>query len=211
MDGIVVLPVPARDGGQPRPASPSKAGIAVRYDCRWERTRREDGPDGPTFTLETTDGEYRTQVLVLAVGIARAVDAQATPGIEHARHYAETREASTYAGKRLFIIGKQNSGFELASGLAAWASKIIVASPSPAKTSVQTKSLVGVRARYVQPFEDNFLGLGVSILDASIDAIERVGDGVPGRAQADRQRRADERRCRRGHRRDRASPARCRT
>jgi hypothetical protein len=51
-----------------------------------------------------------------------------------------------------------------------------VCSPSPAKLSVQTRSLVGVRARYVQPFEDNFLGLGVSILDASIDAIAHAGD-----------------------------------
>ena len=51
-----------------------------------------------------------------------------------------------------------------------------MSSPSPAKTSVQTKSLVGVRARYVQPFEDNFLGLGVSILDASIDSIAHAGD-----------------------------------
>jgi hypothetical protein len=41
---------------------------------------------------------------------------------------------------------------------------------------VQTRSLVGVRARYVQPFEDNFLGLGVSILDASIDGIAHAGD-----------------------------------
>jgi thioredoxin reductase len=152
-----------------------RAGLAVRYDCRWERTRRDDGPDGPVFTLETSDGEYRCRTLVLAVGIAQPWTPK-QPGIEHARHYAETREASSYAGKRLFIIGKQNSGFELASGLAAWASKITVASPSPAKTSVQTKSLVGVRARYVQPFEDNFLGLGVSILDASIDSIEHVGD-----------------------------------
>ncbi len=46
----------------------------------------------------------------------------------------------------------------------------------PPRPSVQTKSLVGVRARYVQPFEDNFLGLGVSILDASIDWIEPIGD-----------------------------------
>jgi thioredoxin reductase len=153
-----------------------QAGIAVRYDCRWERTRRDDGPDGPVFTLETTDGEYRCRNLVLAVGIAEPWS-PASPGIEHARHYAQTRDAASYAGKRLFIIGKQNSGFELASGLSSWASKITVSSPSPAKTSVQTKSLVGVRARYVQPFEDNFLGLGVSILDASTDGIEPIGDG----------------------------------
>ncbi len=152
-----------------------RAGIAIRHDCRWERTRREDGPAGTTFVLETSDGEYRTPILILAVGVAEPWS-PSPPGIEHARHYADTREASSYAGKRVFIIGKQNSGFELASGLASWASQIVLSSPSPAKLSVQTRSLVGVRARYVQPFEDNFLGLGVSILDASIDGIAHAGD-----------------------------------
>jgi thioredoxin reductase len=152
-----------------------RAAIEVRYGCRWERTRREEGPDGSTFVLETSDGEYRCRILVVAVGVAEPWT-PSRPGIEHARHYAETREASTYAGKRLFIIGKQNSGFELASGLASWASQVILASPSPAKLSVQTRSLAGVRARYVQPFEDSFLGMGVSILDASIDGIAHVGD-----------------------------------
>ncbi len=172
-----------------------RAGIAVRYDCRWESTQREDGPDGTTFVLRTTDGEYRTRILVLAVGVAEPWSPN-PPGIEHARHYADTREASAYAGKRLFIIGKQNSGFELASGLASWASQVVLCSPSPAKLSVQTRSLVGVRARYVQPFEDNYLGLGVSILDAAIDRIahadgayrvdvKRTDNGLPMSVMAD--------------------------
>ena len=57
------------------------------------------------------------------------------------------------------------------------ASSILV-SPSHAKLSVDTKSLVGVRARYVQPFEDYVLGGGVSILDAAIDRVERTADGA---------------------------------
>ena len=77
-----------------------------------------------------------------------------TPGIELAAHYADTRPAETYAGKRLFIIGKQNSGFELASGLLQWASPIVLASPRPAQLSVNLHSLDGVRARYIQPWED---------------------------------------------------------
>ena len=154
-----------------------RARIAVRYGTRWERTRREDGPDGTRFVVETSDGEYRCRVLALAVGVAQP-SMPATPGIELAHHYADTRDASTYAGKRIFIIGKQNSGFELASGLAQWASSITVCSPSPAKTSIQTKSLVGVRARYVQPFEDGFLGLGVRILDASITSLTQVGEAI---------------------------------
>jgi thioredoxin reductase len=154
-----------------------RAGVVVRHGCTWSRTRREDGPDGTTFVLETTDGEYRARILVLAVGVAQP-SLPNTPGIEHARHYAETREASFYAGRRVFIIGKQNSGFELASGLAPWASQIVLSSPSPAKLSIMTRSLVGVRARYVQPFEDNFLGLGVSILDAATDGIARAGEAL---------------------------------
>jgi thioredoxin reductase len=153
-----------------------RAGIAVRYDCRWQATRREAGPDGDRFVLETSDGEYRTAIVVLAVGVAQPYSPP-TPGIELTSHYADTRAAETYAGKRLFIIGKQNSGFELASGLLQWARRITLASPSPARTSVETHSLVGVRARYVQPFEDSALGGGVDILAAAIEGIARA-DGA---------------------------------
>jgi thioredoxin reductase len=154
-----------------------RAGIDVRYDCRWTGTRRETDADGDRFVLETSDGDYRAQVLVMAVGVAQPYSPP-TPGIEHASHYADTRAAETYAGKRLFIIGKQNSGFELASGLLQWASRITLASPSSAKTSVETHSLVGVRARYVQPFEDAALGGAVDILAAAVEGITRTGDAL---------------------------------
>ncbi len=154
-----------------------RAGLQVRYGCRWESTHRESTPTGDRFTLVTSDGEYSCDHLILAVGTAEPFT-PATPGIEHAAHYADTRDAETYAGKRLFVIGKQNSGFELASGLLQWASRITLASPSPAKTSIETRSLVGVRARYVQPFEDSALGGGVDILAASIAGISQVPGGL---------------------------------
>ena len=154
-----------------------RTGLPIRYDCRWTATRHEEGPDGWRFVLETTDGEYRARALVFAVGVAEPYAPATTPGIELAAHYADTRPAETYAGKRIFIMGKQNSGFELATGLLPWARRIILCSPSPAKLSVNTKSLVGVRARYVQPFEDHVLGGGVSVLDASIGGIARGAEG----------------------------------
>lgn len=154
-----------------------RANVRVRYGCRWTRTRKEVSGTGESFVLETTDGEYRTGVLVVAVGAAEPY-LPATPGIELAAHYAETRPAESYADKRVFIIGKQNSGFELASGLLPWARRIVVASPSPAKLSVNTRSLVGVRARYVQPIEDHALGGGVGVLDAAIQGIDRLADGA---------------------------------
>ena len=84
-----------------------------------------------------------------------------SPGMDLVAHYADTRPADTYAGRRIFIIGKQNSGFELASGLLQWARGIVLASPSPAKLSVNTNSLAGIRARYLQPYEDHAIGGGV--------------------------------------------------
>jgi thioredoxin reductase len=154
-----------------------RAGLQIRYGCRWESTRREETADGDRFILTTSDGDYRCRYAIFAVGVAEPWNPP-TPGIELAVHYADTRAAESYAGKRLFIIGKQNSGFELATGLLQWASRISLASPKPAKTSIETRSLVGVRARYVQPFEDSILGGGVDILAASIKGISRSQSGA---------------------------------
>jgi len=154
-----------------------RSGVDVRFGCRWTATRHESGPDGDEFVLETSDGEYRCRAVVFAVGVAEPF-VPPSPGSELAAHYADTRPAESYAGRRVFILGKQNSGFELASGLLPWARQIVLASPSPAKLSVNTKSLVGVRARYVQPYEDHVLGGGVSVLDAALERLERTADGA---------------------------------
>ncbi len=150
--------------------------VAVRFGCRWTGTRRVSGEDGDRFEVETTDGVYRCQVLVVAVGVAEPYTPPGS-GMEYSIHYADVRPAETYADRRVLIIGKQNSGFELATGLLPWARQLVLVSPSKVKLSVETRTLVGVRARYVQPYEDNVLGGGVSILDATIDRIERASDG----------------------------------
>jgi thioredoxin reductase len=153
-----------------------RAGLAIRYNCRWTATSREANPNGDTFVVETSDGIYRSRTLVVAVGVAEP-HTPPGPGMELTHHYAEVRPVETYAGRRVFIIGKQNSGFELATGLLPWARQLILSSPSPARLSVVTRSLAGVSARYVQPYEDHVLGGGVSVLDAAIDRIERSAGG----------------------------------
>ena len=162
-----------------------RAHIDVRYGCRWESTTRED--DG--FILSTSDGEYRCTAAVLAMGMAQPWKPPIS-GLEQVVHYADTDEPRVYAGKRLLIIGKRNSAFELADGLLPWARQIILASPHPARISVVTRSLVGARARYLQPYEDHVLGGGNLIMDLSIERVEKTPDGyrvqangttVPGR------------------------------
>jgi len=172
MDGTSYFPSrPEMEAGLA--AFAERTGIRARYGCRWTGTRRE----GEGFVVETADGEYRCRVVVFAVGVAEPWR-PATPGMELVPHYADTRPVDQYANRRVFIIGKQNSGFELATGMLPWARQIIVASPSPSKLSVNTHSLVGIRARYVQPYEDHVLGGGVAILDASIVSVERSGDAL---------------------------------
>ncbi len=148
-----------------------RTGLQIRYDTRWEATRR----DGDRFVLSTSDGDYRCKVAIFGVGVAQPFK-PASPGFDAVAHYADTRPPETYAGKRLFIVGKENSGFELATGLLQWAQRIVLASPRPAKLSINSHSLAGVRARYVLPVEDQILGGGVFMLNASIPSIERAGD-----------------------------------
>ena len=157
----------------------ARAGVQVRYDCRWTGTAVEETPAGRRYLVDTTDGQYRAQVVIVAVGVAEPYTPPG-PGMELSYHYADVRDAASYAGRRVCIIGKQNSGFELANGLLPWACQLVLVSPSHAKLSVDTRSLVGVRARYVQPYEDHVLGGGVAILDAAIERVVRVpgGDGA---------------------------------
>jgi len=150
----------------------SRTGIQVRYGCRWESTLREGGD----FVLRTSDGDFQAPVVVFAVGVAQPWKPP-TPGLADVPHYGQFKPVESYADRRIFIVGKQNSGFEIASGLLPWARQIVLASPSPTRLSVNTHSLVGVRARYLQPYEDHVLAGGVVVLDASIEAVERAGEG----------------------------------
>jgi thioredoxin reductase len=149
-----------------------RTGIRVRHGTHWESTRQ----DGEDFVLTTSEGEYRAPIVVFAVGVAQPYRPP-IPGLEQVPHYGDFRPVETYKDRRLFIVGKQNSGFEIATGLLPWARQLVLASPSPTKLSVNTHTLVGVRARYVQPYEDAALAGGVILLDTTIEEVMKEGPG----------------------------------
>jgi thioredoxin reductase len=165
-----------------------RAGVQVRYGCRWEGTRREEGG----FTLETSDGEYRCRFAIFAVGVTEPW-VPAIRGAEHASHYVDTRPPGAYRGKRVVIIGKRNSGFEIGSGLLPWACELVLVSPRPVQIELLPHS--PLRLRYLQPYEEYVRGgAGTYVVDAAISAIERVNgarrviaDGTtrPGRLEFD--------------------------
>ncbi len=150
----------------------ARAGIKVRYNCRWESTAEQEG----SFVLGTSEGEYRCKVIVFAIGTTTPWKPP-NPGLELVPHYADTKPLNEYRNKEVFIVGKRNSGFELADALLPVARRIILGSPSPARISVVEHAAVGARARYLQPYEDHVFGGGNVLLDVAIDLVERLDSG----------------------------------
>ncbi len=148
-----------------------RARLRARYGCRWEATRRE----GDAFVLETSDGEYRCRAVVFAVGVTTPWTAP-IPGLEHAAHYVDVKRAEEYDGRSVFIVGKRNSAFEIANSLLPWARRIVLASPRAIRTDVLGHS--PLRTRYLQPLDEHVRGgFGTSIVDASIERVERNAEG----------------------------------
>ena len=147
-----------------------RGGVQVRYGCRWESTRRDE--DG--YVLVTSDGEYRCRAVVFALGVTDPWKSP-IPGIEEVPHYAETPVPREFEGKRVLIIGKRNSGFEIADGLEPWARQIFLVSPRPVQAAVL--SVATVRVRYFEPLEDASWGGGTFALDAAVERIERTESG----------------------------------
>jgi thioredoxin reductase len=151
-----------------------RAGLEVRYRCRWESTRA----DGDRFVLGTSDGEYRCQLAIFAVGMAEPWKPP-TPGVEEALHYVDLRgrRPEEFAGKSVFIVGKRNSAFEIATELLPWARQIVLGSPHRIRPSVVTGIPTPPKARYLEPFEDHLFGGGTFVVDCAIERVERTGSG----------------------------------
>ena len=116
MDGSSYFPSRPGDGGQPHQRSPTRPGSP-------SATTAAGSAPGATTAPTARRSRSRRRTASTAAGsscwrsASRSRGAQARRASSTRATTRETREASTYAGKRLFIIGKQNSGFELASGL----------------------------------------------------------------------------------------------
>jgi thioredoxin reductase len=148
-----------------------RGGVRVRYGCEWLSTRRGDGG----FVLETSDGEYRCRVCVFAIGVTEPWVAP-IPGLEAAPHYVAAHPPERYQGKSVFIVGKRNSGFELAQGLLPWARRVVLGSPRPVDTAMLAFSPLSIR--YLTPYTEHVRGgPGSYVVDAAIERVEQHADG----------------------------------
>jgi thioredoxin reductase len=167
-----VFDVPARPEMESALVEFARRGhVRVRYGCEWLSTRREEGG----FVLGTSDGEYRCRVCVFAIGVTEPWLAP-IPGLETVPHYAAANAPEHYQGKSVFIVGKRNSGFELAQGLLPWARRIVLGSPRPVDTAMLAFSPLSVR--YLSPYAEHIRGgTGSYVVDVAIERVERGADG----------------------------------
>jgi thioredoxin reductase len=148
-----------------------RGNVRVRYECEWLATRRDDAG----FVLETSDGEYRCRVCVFAIGVTEPW-IPPIPGLDAVPHYADANTPEQYQGKSVFIVGKRNSGFELAQGLLPWARLLVLGSPRPVDAAMLAFSPLSVR--YLSPYTEHIRGgSGSYVVDAAIERVTRHADG----------------------------------
>jgi thioredoxin reductase len=150
-----------------------RASLAVRYGCRWESTRREED----ALVLVTSDGEYRCTAAIFAVGMTEPW-APPIPGLELDMHYVNVSSApGRYQDRRVVIVGKRNSAFEVGEAIVrSGLRELTLVSPRPPDLARLARS--PLRPWYLTPYDEHVRGApGRYVLNASVDRVERHGDG----------------------------------
>lgn len=151
-----------------------RAPVRVRFGCRWEETRAEGNG---RIVLVTGDGEYACRAAVFAVGMTEPW-VPPIPGLEVREHYVHADETNgRYRDRRVVIVGKRNSAFEVGEAVArAGVRELTLVSPRPADTARLARS--PLRPWYLTPYDEHVRGApGRYVLDASLERVERDGDG----------------------------------
>ncbi|MCA2228844.1 NAD(P)-binding domain-containing protein [Nonomuraea aurantiaca] len=152
----------------------SATGVRVHYDTHVSRISRDD--DG--FTAVDLGGRsWRGRRLVVATGVSQPY-IPPIPGIEAAERYDtfETDPAS-FVDQRVLVIGKGNSGFETAEALMDKAAVIHVAGPHSIKMAWQSHFVGHLRAVNNNFLDSYQLKSQNSVLDGTVESIERRDDG----------------------------------
>ncbi len=149
-------------------------GLAIDFGVRVARVSKPDG----RFLVETDDGRrYGAERLVMATGV-NALYVPPIPGIELAESYEDApSDPQDYADQHVLILGKGNSGFEMAGPLIETAAVIHLASPESIKMAWQTHHVGHLRALNNDFLDTYQLKCQNAVLDARVESIRRRDDG----------------------------------
>jgi thioredoxin reductase len=156
--------------------------LRISYDTTVERIERTD--DGFVLRLarvgessadDTADVLY-ARCVIIATGWGHPHIPE-IKGIEYATGYEDMSvDPVDYAGQRVLVIGKGNSGFETASALLGHAAMVHLASRRPIRLAWNTKHPGDVRGQYAAILDSYQFKTLHSVLDCTIDEIRPVGD-----------------------------------
>ena len=182
----VLLPVAARDAAEPARPSPSAPGSQIRYgmplgaDPARGRPGRHRRSCSRRPTASTAAGTSSSRSASPSRGRPRRRASSSS------RHYADTRDGRDL--RRQAAVHHRQAELRLRARVrpAAVGARSRVCSPSPAKTCRSRRNRwSGVRARYVQPFEDTRPGRrGAHPGRRRSQALERAVDGGSGSTSA---------------------------
>ena len=178
MDGTSYFPSRPGDGGEPRDvrragrrstsattaAGPRRAASRRRRRRRGSRSRRPTGSIAAPGSSSPSASPSRTR--------PPGRDGAHLPLRRRPARRDVCRSAGAASSASRIPGSSSRPGSCRGPGSSSWCRR------RRRELSVETKTLVGVRARYVQPYEDFVLGGGVSVLDAAIDRIDRATDGT---------------------------------
>ena len=111
------------------PRSPTRGGVSVRYDCRWESTKRDENG----FTLTTSDGEYRCAVVVFALGVTEPWKSP-IPGSRRCPTTPRRGQPGSTRARASSSSGSATPASSSPTGLEPWARQIFLVSPRPVQT-----------------------------------------------------------------------------
>lgn len=133
---------------------------------------------GNGFLLrDSNNNHYRCEILVVATGLSKLYFPD-IPGIENVTEtYANVSiDPKLYISKRILIIGKGNSGFELADRFLDTAALIHLVSPESVTLAWKTRHPGHVRSNYSRILDAYQLKTLHGALDANVLSIVKTGD-----------------------------------
>jgi thioredoxin reductase len=144
--------------------------LPIRLQQRVERVSRDEATG--MFHVATADQEYRCRYLVMATGMSEPY-VPPIPGIELVEGYeTAATDPSQYEGQRVLVIGKGNSGLELADCATESAALVHIASPKSVRLAMRTRHSGGVRLHNSRLFDMYQLKMLNSVLDCNVERIE---------------------------------------
>ena len=132
--------------------------------------------DGHFVVTDARGATYAGERLVVATGVSRA-HVPDFPGVELCESYTDCSvDPADFVDQRVLIVGKGNSGFETANNLSETAAAIHMISPKSLQFAWQSHFVGHLRAVNNNFLDTYHLKSQNTVIDGSIDRIERVGD-----------------------------------